>query len=165
MLYWINFRGSEEMVTRSRWRRPWVWAPKYVAALIYRPCLKHWGRDKMAAISQTIHSNAFLNEYVRISIKISLKFVPRGPINNIPALVQIMPWRPTGDKPLSEPMRVRLPTHICVTRPQWVNESISGVPERWWLGPLWSWPWVRTPTLWRHSRVPLANRTPRRIAR
>ena len=29
----------------------------------------------------------FLNEDVRISIKISLKFVPKGPINNIPALV------------------------------------------------------------------------------
>ena len=35
----------------------------------------------------------FLNENVRISIKISLKFVPKGPINNIPALVQIMAWR------------------------------------------------------------------------
>ena len=29
----------------------------------------------------------FLNENVRISIKISLKFVPEGPINNIPSLV------------------------------------------------------------------------------
>ena len=29
----------------------------------------------------------FLNENVRISIKISLKFVPKGPINNNPALV------------------------------------------------------------------------------
>ena len=29
----------------------------------------------------------FLNENVRISIEISLKFVPKGPINNIPALV------------------------------------------------------------------------------
>ena len=29
----------------------------------------------------------FLNENVRISIKISLKFVAKGPINNIPALV------------------------------------------------------------------------------
>ena len=53
--------------------------------------LTHWGRDKMAAISQTTLSNAFfLNENVRISIKISLKFVPKGPINNNPALVQIM---------------------------------------------------------------------------
>ena len=29
----------------------------------------------------------FLNENVRILVKISLKFVPQGPINNIPALV------------------------------------------------------------------------------
>ena len=53
--------------------------------------------------------------------KISLKFVPKGPINNIPALVQIMAWRRPGDKPISEPMMVSLLAHICVTRPQWVN--------------------------------------------
>ena len=63
----------------------------------------------------------FLNENVRISIKISLKIVPKGPIKNIPALVQIMAWRRPGDKPLSEPMIVVLLTHICVTWPQWVN--------------------------------------------
>ena len=62
----------------------------------------------------------FLNENVWISNKISLKFVPKGQINNIPALVQIMAWRRPGDKPLSEPMLVSLRTHICVTRPQWV---------------------------------------------
>ena len=60
----------------------------------------------------------FMNENVRISINISLKFVPKGLINNIPALVQIMAWRREGDKPLSEPMMVNLLTHICVTRPQ-----------------------------------------------
>ena len=62
-----------------------------------------------------------LNENAWVPIKISLKIVPRGPINNIPALVQIMAWRRPGDKPLSGPMMVRLPMHICVTRPQWVN--------------------------------------------
>ena len=36
--------------------------------------------------------------------KISLKFLSKGPINNIPALFQIMAWRLPGDKPLSEPM-------------------------------------------------------------
>ena len=64
----------------------------------------------------------FLNENIRISIAMSLRFVPRGPINNIPASVQIMAWRRPGDKPSSELMMVRLPTHICVTRPQWDNE-------------------------------------------
>ena len=65
----------------------------------------------------------FVNENFRILIEISLKFVPKGPINNISALVQIMAWRRPGDKPLSEPMMVCLPTHICVTRPQWVNSA------------------------------------------
>ena len=63
----------------------------------------------------------FLNENIRIWIKISLKFVPKVLINNIPVLVQIMAWRRSGDKPLSEPMMVSFPTHICLTRPQWVN--------------------------------------------
>ena len=54
----------------------------------------------------------FLNENVWIPIKISLKFVPEGPINIIPALVQIMTWRRPGVKPLSESLMVRLPTHI-----------------------------------------------------
>ena len=63
----------------------------------------------------------FINENVRISIKISLKFVPKCPINNIQALVRIMAWRRPGDKPLSESMLVSLLTHICVTQPQWVN--------------------------------------------
>ena len=53
----------------------------------------------MAAIFKWI----FLHEIILILIKISLKFVPSGPINNIPALVQIMAWRRSGDK-LSEPM-------------------------------------------------------------
>ena len=68
----------------------------------------------------------FLNENVWISIKISLNFVPKVPINNIPALVQIMAWRRSGDKPLSESMVDSLLTHICVIRPQWVNSFVSG---------------------------------------
>ena len=63
----------------------------------------------------------FLNENEWILPRISLKFVPKVRINNIPALVQIMAWRRPGDKPLSEPMMVSLLTHICVTRPQWVK--------------------------------------------
>ena len=63
----------------------------------------------------------FLNENVLISIKSSLKFVPKGPFKNIPALVQIMAWHRPGDKPLSEPVMVNLPTQICITRPQWVD--------------------------------------------
>ena len=44
-------------------------------------------------------------------------------MNNIPALAQIMAWRRPGDKPLSEPMMLRILTHICVTWPHWVKKQ------------------------------------------
>ena len=49
----------------------------------------------------------FMNEKFCILIKISPKIVPKGPIENNPALVQIMAWCLIGDKPLSEPMLTR----------------------------------------------------------
>ena len=66
----------------------------------------------------------FLNENVWKPIKISLKFVPESPINNILALAQIMARHRPGHKPLSELMMVSLLTHICITRPQWVKSVI-----------------------------------------
>ena len=80
-----------------------------------RPNRRHFADDIFRCI--------FENENEWISSRISLKFVPKVRINNIPALVQIMAWRRQGDKPLSEPMMVSLLTHICVTRPQWVKAS------------------------------------------
>ena len=65
-----------------------------------------------------IFKRILLNENIWNWLKISLKFVPKGPIYNIPALVQIMAWRRPGDSLL---------THKCVTRHQWVN---SLAPER-----------------------------------
>ena len=70
--------------------------------------------------SWDIFKCVFFNENVWITIKISLTFVPQGPVNNISALIQIMAWRRPGDGPLSVRMMVSLLTHICVTRPQWV---------------------------------------------
>ena len=78
---------------------------------------QRWNRCHFA---DNIFKCIYFNEDVWISIKMSWKFIPKGPINNIPALVQIMAWWP-GDKPLSEPMMIILPIHICVTQPQWIN--------------------------------------------
>ena len=56
----------------------------------------------------------FFNEKVWILIKISVKFVGNSPINNKPALVQIMAWRQTGDKPLSEAVMVQFTdAYLC----------------------------------------------------
>ena len=117
-------------LTWGQWRGVWifflicVWTNGWVNTLRPRPNRRHFADDIFKCI--------FLNENVWISLKISLKFVPKVRINNIPTLVQIMAWRLTGDKPLSESMLLILLTHICVTRPQWVNNRDTGYlrPQR-----------------------------------
>ena len=59
----------------------------------------------------------FSYENCRILIKISLKFVPRGPINNKSVLVQIMASRPFDTIPLFEPMMVIIS--------YWTNEYVN----------------------------------------
>ena len=63
-------------------------------------CLKHYmffntlrPRQNGRHFPDDIFKCIFLNENVWISIKMSPKFLPEGPIDNIPALVQIMAWR------------------------------------------------------------------------
>ena len=94
-----------------------IFGPPLLNTLRPRQDRRHFADDIFTCI--------FFNENCCISIKFSLKYVRKGPIDNNPALVQIMAWRRSGDRPLSEPMMVSLPTHICVTRPQWVKERVA----------------------------------------
>ena len=99
-----------------------AWTNGDPVLLTRAPCVKTLrARQNGRHFPDNIFKCIFLNENVWISFKIPLKFVLKGPINNIPALVQIMAWRRPGDKPLSGPMMVSLLTHICVTQPHWVN--------------------------------------------
>ena len=102
-------------------------APKLFNTLRPRQNGRHFPDDIFKCI--------FLNEKVLVLIKMSLKFVPKCSINNIPALVQIMAWRRPGDKPLSEPMIVSFPTHIYVTRPQWVNYTTNELSKHFLICP------------------------------
>ena len=74
---------------------------------------------QLGTISQTTFSNAFswMKMFeLRLRFHWSLILMIQ-----LTALIQIMAWRRSGDKPLSEPMMVRLLTHICIARPQWVK--------------------------------------------
>ena len=71
-------------------------------------------------LADDIFTCIFLNVEIWISIDILLNFVPKGQINNIPALVQIMARQQSGNKPLSEPMTVCLLT--CIYAPLGLNE-------------------------------------------
>ena len=75
--------------------------------------------------------------------------LPNVGINNIPTLVQVMAWRQPGDKPLSEPRMESLLTHICVTRPQWVNRS-RPQQNGWHLAhnSLNALSWIKTDVFW-----------------
>ena len=62
-----------------------------------------------AMLAGDIFKCIFLNENDKILIQISLKLVPRSPIDNKPALVQVTAWCRTGDKPLPEPIMTQFP--------------------------------------------------------
>ena len=55
-------------------------------------------------LGNVIFKCIFIIKRVMISVKISPKFVPKGPIDNIPALIKIMALCRWGDKPLSKTM-------------------------------------------------------------
>ena len=74
--------------------------PNFWGCLTKSP-LNHLPLINMDALSQTTFSSAF--SWMK-TFRISLKFVPKNPINNKSALVHVMAWRQIGDKPLSEPM-------------------------------------------------------------
>ena len=87
------------------------WVPGEAGALV-----NSFPLDKMATIlTDDIFNYIFLNENDRIPIQISLKYVPRSPIDNKPAFVQVMTWHRTGDKPLPEPI---IPVHYAYMRHQ-----------------------------------------------
>ena len=92
-------------------------------------------RQNGSHFADSIFKCIFFNENFWIPIKISLKFVPKGPINNILVLVQIMAWRWPGDKPLPEPMMISSRTyiHVCITLPQWIKDHVLVDVIYWYL--------------------------------
>ena len=94
---WIQFFIQKYAFENAVWKiQPFMTRPECVNSLRPRQNKRHFADD--------VFKCNFLKKDVWIPIEISLKFVPKGPIINIPALVQIMAWRRTGDEPLSETM-------------------------------------------------------------
>ena len=97
-----------------------IWSPPGDDRTMVGPMLAPW----------SLLSGTWRPRHAWILIKMSLKFVPKVPINNIPALVQIMAWKRPVNKPLSEPIMANLLMHICTTLPQWINMTypIARIP-------------------------------------
>ena len=126
-------------VTRPQWVNPshteiilgnikiYFLTPQTLTHLRPRQNGRHFTDDSFKCI--------FLNENFQISNKISLKFVLKGPINNIPSLVQIMAWRQPGGKPLSKLMMVRSVTHELSHRGRVTHTCISKLVPHWFRCP------------------------------
>ena len=94
--------------------------------------LTHWGLNIMANILQMTFSNIFsMNAWSLI--RISLTYIPKGPIVKKSALVQVMAWRRTGDKPLSEAVLTK--THDAIGHSELTLDTrlnYSGRPWSYW---------------------------------
>ena len=83
--------------------------------------LTYWGQDKMIVIFQTTFSNAIsCMKMVEFRLKFhwnlsDQQYSSTGSDNGL---------APTRRKPLSEPMLAFVPTHICITQPQWVEQQM-----------------------------------------
>ena len=124
-VFWLR-----KFLSKQPWRTPWskaIWrnihivcaslifgawclpitlrVPPLPLVLPWRTLVKHWGQNCMEGTLQTAFSNVFSwMKNCCILIEILMKFVPKGPISNIPALVQVMAWCWSSNKPLSESM-------------------------------------------------------------
>ena len=74
----------------------------------------------MATVMQKEFSNSFLCVAIGV-IQISVKFISNDSINNMPALVELMAWRRTGDRPLYELAMSYSTNAYMGTGPQRVN--------------------------------------------
>ena len=121
----IGFNGIDLNMSSVRWQpiSPNPFLCGFEAHLCIRKYIIHSLRPRQngRCLADDSFKRIFLNETVRNWIKTSLKCVPKVPITNIPALIQITACLRPGDKSLFEPILVSLLTHICVTRPQWDN--------------------------------------------
>ena len=100
--YYLNRVPSHCLLKNLHWL-DWNDKSTSLHTLVWPHSLTLWGWDKMDAISQTPFWSAFHWMKTWILNKISLKYVPCGLIDIMAALVQIMAWSQTGDKPLYEP--------------------------------------------------------------
>ena len=103
-LEFTNYRFGRDSDRTKLWDRPSC-KNVYIIWISSYNILTHLHLDKIAAIlADDISKWTFLNKNDRIPTLISLKFIPKSPVDNKPTLVQVIAWCRTGDKPLPEPM-------------------------------------------------------------
>ena len=93
----LYFQWDGQQISNAQWSLRFIYSHlRFINTMRPGQSCRHILEDRFTCI--------FLDENCDIWIKMSLKYVPRNLISNKPAFVQIIAWRRTGAKPLSEPM-------------------------------------------------------------
>ena len=103
------------------WKKWEIWV-QWCTAHITVSVLTQWGQNKVADIVQTTFW--YVISRTKNMIQISLKFVHDCPVNNLPALFQMMAWHHIGARPSPEP--VMTTTHDGI----WCQKAIMGLTEQ-----------------------------------
>ena len=115
---WRSFRNIEARLSKQNN----LTMPTWHSAVIFWKWITHWGGDKMAAISQTTVSSAFL---LTKTFEWQINFYW-----NVFLMVQLITWQHWFRKCFGTEWATShylnqywydLQTHVCVTRPQWVT--------------------------------------------
>ena len=84
-------------------------------------------KDLACGFADDIFKCIFANEKFYILITVSLKLVPRSPIDHKAALVLVMVWHRVGDKPLSEPMLTWFTDAYMQHQGRWVYNTLRPI--------------------------------------
>ena len=124
--FWLLFYGV--LLTSLLWRCI-SWVLVRIGLNLLRP------RQNGLHFADDIFKCIFFNENLGILIKISLKFVPEGPMNNLITLVWMMTLSRKATSHYLKQWWHSLQIHICVTRPQWVKYTDKNTSQ--WKCPGW----------------------------
>ena len=115
--YWLKPTTSQTDYCRIAWQHrtnvSLFWTLGMAFRINLEGCSKHMAITHMKPEQNGWHltddtfKHILLNKNYCILIEISLKFVPKGPIDNNSALVEVMAWCRTGTKSLPQPMMTK----------------------------------------------------------
>ena len=91
--------------------------------------LIYYDWDKSVSILWTLSNASSWVKMFNFRLKFHCSLFPWVRLKIKPAMVQMMAWRRTGDKPLFEPIMAKFFLRCCVIRPLWVNIKLSKVKK------------------------------------
>ena len=106
---WACIYRADSRFAPSQWEREWCcndvsqWLGTSLESVLIYKHIEDWTKWLIHYRRYLQLPGICMNENIGIFARMWLKFVPKGSVNYKPALVHVMAWHRTGNKPLLEP--------------------------------------------------------------